>query len=73
MEEQRIASHHSFNEMNRKLEGQSVGSTEWKGKIGIQLHSTHEKVEKFIGKELRKDVPTGGFNYLIFIYIKVVY
>lgn len=62
MEEQRSATRDGFSEMNHSIENQRVSSSEWNNKIASQLLSTHEKVEKFVTEELRRDVPTG--NYL---------
>lgn len=59
MNEQRTTSLNSYSEMNHKLENQTAGSTEWKNTISSQVHNTHEKVEKFILEEWRRDVPTG--------------
>ncbi|OXU30307.1 hypothetical protein TSAR_015423 [Trichomalopsis sarcophagae] len=69
MEEHRAAAHNNYSEMNYKLESQSVACTEWDSKIKSQLHSIHEKVDKFVAEDLRHDVPTGttparrDFNY----------
>ncbi|XP_011504063.1 PREDICTED: bipolar kinesin KRP-130 [Ceratosolen solmsi marchali] len=69
MEEQRIAAQNSCSDINYKLENQALGSSEWNNKLNSQLNSTHEKIEKFIVEELRRDNPTGTtpsrkeFNY----------
>lgn len=69
MEEHRAAAHNSYSEMNYKLESQSVACTEWDDKIKSQLHSIHEKVDKFVVEDLRRDVPTGSYCYLLTLNI----
>lgn len=64
MEEHRAAAHNNYSEMNYKLESQTVSCTEWDSKIKAQLHSIHEKVDKFVAEDLRRDVPTGTYYSL---------
>ncbi|XP_014205799.1 kinesin-like protein Klp61F isoform X2 [Copidosoma floridanum] len=46
--------------ISSSLEEQANGASEWHKKINLQLHSTHDKIEKFVSEELRKDIPTGS-------------
>ena len=74
MEEQRSIVRNNCSEMNYKLERQTVESTERNNKITSQLHSTYDKIDKFVGEELRRDTPTGLFNIciLIMLIIRVI-
>lgn len=70
MEEQRAATQNGYKEMYGKLENQAVESSKWNKKVASELYSTHEKVEKFINEELRRDVPTGTYDiHSIFLAI----
>jgi hypothetical protein len=62
MEEQRITAQNSYSDVNYKLDNQALESSKWNNKLTSQLNSTHEKIDKFIGEELRRDTPTGSLN-----------
>ncbi|XP_058796802.1 kinesin-like protein Klp61F isoform X2 [Phymastichus coffea] len=69
MEEQKIYNQKNYSDMNNKLENKTTESMDWKKKMTSQVNGTHEKIERFILEELRRDVATGTtparreFNY----------
>lgn len=52
-------------ELNTKVGAQTNCTYDWHKKLNSQLHSTHDKIQKFVGEELRKDTPTGIFIIMI--------
>lgn len=59
MEDQRNKLEMSSMEIGRKLENQSVESTEWNNKMNTELRTTQHQIDKFLVEDLRRDVPTG--------------
>ncbi|XP_011311260.1 bipolar kinesin KRP-130 [Fopius arisanus] len=69
MEQHRRRIEATAGDMCKKLENQSVQSSEWSTQISSYLRTTQHQVDKFVVEDMRKDVPSGttpakrDFNY----------